>query len=138
MLTYDNYRGRVRLTSVRESILSAIISIDRAKALEIADDFAFKGDGIGYYLIAKISYNEENIEESLKFIDKALSCDSYPPSVIILKMKILLNFDNPPYNSELLKLADTTIPEKSETWESALFKGVIYSINGFLKPKESL
>jgi hypothetical protein len=129
VLQEDDFKGHIRLDSLSERIFGAVSSTNPQNALYIADEFAVRGDGTGYYYLGYISYTDRKIEECLKFLDKAMKCHYYPYSTVILKMKILLNYDNPPYHDELLKLADIFTMEQRETWESALMKGIIYTLN---------
>jgi len=129
VLQSDDFRGYIKLQELGERLFNATNSIDPHLSLQIADDFAFNGDGIGFYYLAQISYKAGKVPDALQFIKKAMDCDHFPDSTIILKMKILIEFDDPPYRTELLDLADMDIAEKNETWESCLFKGIIYTIN---------
>ena len=130
LLSPDDYLGYFRLNLLYQRIFDAINWTDPALAKQIADEWALDGDGSGYYFLARIAYDKGDRKEALKYLDEAMECDDCPPSTIVLKIKICINSDNPPYYSKLLALADTSIPEESETWESALYKGAIYSING--------
>jgi len=123
-------RGFIRLNLLRERIFDAISSTNPKDAIYLADETALKGDGTGYYYLANIFYKDGKNEESLKYIGKSMSCHYYPYSAVILKMKILMNEDTPPYKTELLNLADIFTSEQKETWESALMKGIIYLMNG--------
>jgi len=129
ILKSDDFRGYIKLQELGERLFNATNSIDPHLSLQIADDFAFNGDGTGFYYLSQISYKAGKIPDALQFIKKAMDCDHFPDSTIILKMKILIEFDDPPYKTELLGLADMNISEKNETWESCLFKGAIYTIN---------
>jgi len=129
ILQSDDFKGYVRINSLSERVFQAISSTNPQKALHLADDFAVRGDGTGYYFLGYISYKEGKTDECLNYLGKAMKCHYYPYSTIILKMKILLNGDNPPYHDELLKLADIFTLEQKETWESTLMKGIIYTLN---------
>ena len=129
LLPSDDFKGHLRIGILSERIFQAITSTDKLKALHLADEFAARGDGLGYYFLGHISYKDGKIEDCLEFLNKSMRCRYYPYSTVTLKMKILLSRDNPPYREELLKLVDLYTLEQNETWESALMKAVIYTLN---------
>jgi len=129
ILQKDDFKGYLRLNTLSERIFRAINSTNPQKALHFAEEFAERGDGTGYYFLGYIAYNDGNNEVCLSHLDRAMKCHSVPYPAIILKMKILMNSDNPPYHGDLLKLADYFTMEQNETWESALMKAIIYTLN---------
>lgn len=125
----DDLSNRERLNSLLIECLSEIdpsVAIQKAKALK--ND---KKDGSGYYTLALIEYyKNHNPKQAKIMLDESLSASQYPPSAIALKMKILLDSNDPDYDI-LLKLADklSQAAEFQDTWESAYHKAVVYTIN---------
>ena len=91
-----------------------------------------KGDGSGYYTLARIELSKyQNIQQSSFFLNKAMEGEICPPTAIALKIDILLKDKFPDYKYllSLVKRLSSDYTFK-ETWVSAYNKAVVYSING--------
>jgi tetratricopeptide (TPR) repeat protein len=130
LLSEEDFSQRIRLDSLYDRIFKSVVELDFVKALRIADDLASIKEGKGYYLLANRFYFEGDRPEALKYVEKALACDKFPINALLLKMKLDISSENPPYES-LLRLADKPVPIDKETWETAYYKGIIYTVNGF-------
>jgi hypothetical protein len=131
LLTGEDFSQRIRLDRLHDRIFNSVLEIDFEKALGIAENMASHKEGKGYYLLAQRAFYQNSPKDSLKYVSKSLDCEKYPPNAVLLKIKLLMTGDNPPYN-ELLNLIDQkAIPIEKETWETTYYKGIIYTVNGF-------
>jgi len=133
LLSNEDFPSKIRLDRLYDRIFDSISTIDYEKAFHIAELMASEKDGKGYYLLARKTFHEGDREKSLMLIDKSLECEKYPINAVLLKIQLLISTENPPY-SELLRIADKSIPIEKETWETVFYKGIIYTINGLSTP----
>lgn len=113
--------------------LDLLDEIDQREAKNSAEELLVtKGDGSGYYTLARIEFDKrQNVEKSSFYLDKAMEGEICPPTAVALKINILLQDKFPDYK-KLLSLVKRLSSDGTfkETWVSAYNKAVIYSING--------
>jgi|GEM_PF-1755483 len=130
LLSDEDFSQRIRLETLYDRIFKSVVDLDFTKALKIAEEMASIKEGKGYYLLANRFFYQGDRDEALKYVDKSLNCEKFPVNALLLKMKLQISSDNPPYE-DLLRLADKPVPIEKETWETAYYKGIIYTVNGF-------
>lgn len=118
-----------KLESLHFDLLDEIDPRDAKIAAE--ELLVTKGDGSGYYTLARIEFDRrKNIEQSSFYLDKAMEGEICPPTAIALKIEILLKDKFPNYK-DLLSLVKRLSSDGTfkDTWISAYNKAVVYSIN---------
>ena len=118
---------------LRRTQIELLAEIDPEKAEKTAEELLeIKGDGNGYYTLARIKYDHErNPTKASVFLDKALSANKCPSGAIALKIDIMLQDKFPNYD-HLLKLVTrlSSYLDYVDTWKSAYNKAIVYAING--------
>jgi len=90
-----------------------------------------ENSGTGFYTLSWYYYNEEDPDQALECINKAVKADSYPAGVLNLWLRIRLEEGKQDYDRmyKLMRKLDKR-QDFEHTWESQYRKSVILAING--------
>lgn len=125
------------LNQLKSKILN---DINPEKAKEHAERVLEReNSGTGFYTLSRYYYHEEDLDQALKCIKRAVEADSYPAGAIDLWLRIQLEKGNQNYNKmyKMMRILDKN-NDFEHTWESLYRKSVILAINGkYQEAKES-
>lgn len=127
---------------LEETLLEYLTEIDFEEAKKEAKRLLEEeNNGAGYYILSRIKYHKERNKAKAKvFLDKALDGENYPPETLALKIKLLLKDNDYPNYEKILEYVEELESkfDYDDSWESAYYKAVVYTINGYYKKAKRL